>query len=543
MKLVNKLTAWHIGIAMAALAIGGLFGPLQKLEHIGVDLYRPLRAIGIRSYYQGLSLHGVLNALVWTTFFITGFLTYTTVVGLKRDLKNPKISIAALIVMVLGLLITAFPLLTNQASVLYTFYPPLKASSLFYIGLTIVVVGSWVVGLSLYLTLIAWRKENPGVNTPFLALGSVLTMAMWQFATLGVAGEMLGLLIPWSLGWVEGTDPQLARTLFWFTGHPLVYFWLLPAYLSWYAMVPKQAGGKMFSEPLARLVFWLFLLLSTPVGFHHQYTDPGVPAGWKAFHAILTYAVFFPSMVTAFSVIASLEIGGRNRGGKGLLGWIRTLPWKDPSFVAQTFAMILFAFGGIGGLVNASYNINLAVHNTMWVPGHFHLTVGSAVTLTFFGISYWLVPKLSGKPLYSAKVGLWQAWTWFIGMLLMSNALHILGLNFNVPRRSALGLAPYMSDAWAPFLTEAVIGALILLVSGALYYVNIFGTVFSKKKLEKDIEVPIAEPLDPTPAPKWLDNWKPWLIGTVLLLIISYGPVLVASIANIQLNAPGFRVW
>ena len=93
-------------------------------------------------------------------------------------------------------------------------------------------------------------------------------------ASLGIAAEMLFLLIPWSLGWVKGTDPLLGRTLFWFTGHPIVYFWLLPAYVSWYGMLPKQAGGKLFSDPLARLAFWLFLVLSIPVGLHHQFTDP-----------------------------------------------------------------------------------------------------------------------------------------------------------------------------------------------------------------------------------------------------------------------------
>ena len=57
--------------------------------------------------------------------------------------------------------------------------------------------------------------------------------------------ELLWLVIPWSLGLTDATDPQLARTYFWFTGHPLVYFWLLPAYVSWYGMLPKQAGGKL----------------------------------------------------------------------------------------------------------------------------------------------------------------------------------------------------------------------------------------------------------------------------------------------------------
>ena len=228
-KTEDKIAAWHIGIAMLALSIGGLFGPLQKLEHVGIDLYRPLRELGIRSYYQGLSLHGVLNALVWTTFFITGFLTFATVRSLGRRLRYPRMSWAALIMMVLGLLLAGQALLANEASVLYTFYPPLKASTLFYIGLTLVVVGSWVVGYSLYFTYGAWRKQNPGEQTPFIALASLITMVMWQIATLGVAGEILGLLLPWSLGLVEGTDPQFARTLFWFTGHPLVYFWLLPA--------------------------------------------------------------------------------------------------------------------------------------------------------------------------------------------------------------------------------------------------------------------------------------------------------------------------
>jgi cytochrome c oxidase subunit 1 len=68
--------------------------------------------------------------------------------------------------------------------------------------------------------------------------------------------------------------------------------------------------------------------------------------------------------------------------------------------------MLLFAFGGISGLVNASYNVNLVVHNTSWVSGHFHLTNGSAVTLTFIGITYWLVSYLTGRQLWSTKVAL-----------------------------------------------------------------------------------------------------------------------------------------
>ena len=187
-------------------------------------------------------------------------------------------------------------------------------------------------------------------------------------------------------------------------------------------------------------------------------------------------------MLTAFTVVASLEIGGRARGGTGLLGWIPKLPWGDPSYAAQNLAMILFAFGGIGGLTNASYDLNLAIHNTSWVPGHFHTTLGSAVTLTFFGIAYWLVPKLSGKQLWSRKVGLWQAWTWFVGMLLMSNGLHILGLNFGMPQTDMILQAnEYVGADWNPLLIEAAIGGIILGISGLLFYANMLALCFPRR--------------------------------------------------------------
>jgi heme/copper-type cytochrome/quinol oxidase subunit 1 len=244
----------------------------------------------------------------------------------------------------------------------------------------------------------------------------------------------------------RGTDPLLARALFWFTGHPIVYFWLLPAYISWYTLAPRQAGGKLFSDPLARTSFLLFLILSTPLGFHHQYTDPGIHTGWKLVHAFLTFAVFFPSLLTFFNVVASLESGARARGGRGWFAWFAKLPWGDPSLAAQVLAMLLFTFGGIGGLINASYNLNLVVHNTAWIVGHLHLTVGTAATLTFMGVSYWLVPHLTGHALWSRRLALWQVWLWFGGMIVFSNTLHRLGL-MGMPRRTMIGAVPYIQPS------------------------------------------------------------------------------------------------
>ena len=540
-KSEKSFISLHLLFAFIALGIGTFFGPLQAFEYSGVDFYPYLEPI-IQSYYQGLTLHGVLNALVFTTFFITGFLTLTTIYGLKRPLKYPVLNRVGFWTMVVGLVMAAVPILLNQASVLYTFYPPLKANGFFYLGLTLVVVGSWIEGYGFIFTWREWRKENPGTRTPLMTFGGLITMVMWQLATLGIAVEILTMLLPWAFGWIDGTDPQLARTYFWFTGHPLVYFWLLPAYVSWYAMLPKLAGGKLFSDSLARISFWMFLLLSVPLGIHHQFVDPGVPAGWKYIHAILTYSVFFPSMLTAFTVIASLERAGRARGGKGLLGWIPKLPWGNPAVSGQLLAGILFFFGGIGGLTNASYNINLVIHNTAWVSGHFHLTVASAVALSFMGISYWLVPYLRGKRLWSRKWAVIQTWLWFVGMLIFSNAMHVLGL-LGAPRRTPLGEAPYIPEEWSGHLLRTSIGGAILMVSAYMFLYNIARTWWSKKLNAgpgEETEIPVAESVHPAQeTPAKLDWWTPWLVGTIALILVAYGPQLIEQIGNIDLSSPG----
>ena len=201
---------------------------------------------------------------------------------------------------------------------------------------------------------------------------------MWDIATIAVAIEVLGMLLPASLGLIKVTDPQLGRVLFWFFGHPLVYFWLVPAYISWYTMLPRQAGGKLFSDNLARVAFIMLLVFSIPVGVHHLFADPGVSEVSKFIQTILTMIVAVPSFMTAFNIGASLEYAGRQNGGKGLLGWIWKQKWNDPVVAAQLIAMLVFATGGMSGMINASAQLNIAVHNTSWVTGHFHTTLGTA---------------------------------------------------------------------------------------------------------------------------------------------------------------------
>jgi cytochrome c oxidase subunit 1 len=537
----GRLASANLAVALLALLGGVLTGLAQALEHAGINIY-PALAPAVQSYYHGLSLHGVLNVLVWTTFFICGFLPFITVEALGTPLASPRLGWVTFWLMVGGLLLAAVPLVGNAATVMFTFYPPLKAHWAFYIGLTVVVVGTWLVTLNLALTWRAWRRAHPGARTPLPAFMALVTFAMWTLASLGIAAEMLFMTIPWSLGLIAGTDALLARVLFWFTGHPIVYFWLLPAYLSWYTLVPRQVGGRLFSDPLARASFLLFLVLSTPLGFHHQYTDPGIHEGWKLVHAFLTFAVFFPSLLTFFNVVASLESGARARGGKGWVAWFGRLPWGDPSVAAQVLAMILFAFGGIGGLVNASFSLNRLVHNTAWIPGHLHLTVGTAVTLSFMGITYWLVPMLRGRALWSRRLALTQVWSWVVGMVIFSNALHRLGL-MGMPRRTMIGVAPYIQPEWKPILPLVGIGGALLTVSALLYFLNLALTLVASRE-DYPHGIPFAEAMSGSDhAPAIFDRWRPWLALAVVLIVLAYGPSLARLIATTPFDAPGMRVW
>src|SRR5437773_1207507 len=300
-------------------------------------------------YYRSVTAHGTLMALVFTTFFIMAFGYVVAERTLGRPLPHRGLAWTGFWVALAGTLAAVAAILSGKATVLYTFYPPLKAHPAFYIGATLLVVGSWIWGFVVIRSYLLWKREHVGQPAPLALHGTLATVIVWLIATVGVAAEMLFLLIPWSLGFTKTVDPELARMLFWYFGHPLVYFWLLPAYVVWYTVLPRVAGGKLFSDPLARLVFVLFIILSTPVGFHHQFMDPGIPAAWKLFHAILTFGILFPSFVTAFTVTASLEVAGRMHGATGLLDWLKRLPWGDPLVASVLLSMLLFAVGGIGG--------------------------------------------------------------------------------------------------------------------------------------------------------------------------------------------------
>jgi cytochrome c oxidase subunit I len=531
----DRLALAHIGVSVIAFGVASFMALMQALSRAGLDL--PWRSPVV--FYLSVTAHGVLMALVFTTFFIMGLGVVFTTASLDRSLRWPRFAWVGFWVAVVGTLATVYAILSGQATVLYTFYPPLAAHPAFYIGLTLVVVGSWIWCATLVGTYLGWRRAHPGTPAPLAMFAMLATIAVWCIATIGVAAEMLLLLIPWSLGFVETIDPLLARMLFWYFGHPLVYFWLLPAYAVWYLVAPRIAGGKLFSDPLTRMVFALFIVMSTPVGFHHQFMDPGISAGWKMLHTLLTFGILFPSLVTAFTVTASLELAGRARGGKGLFGWIWQLPWGDPLVASVLLAMVVFALGGIGGAVNASFQLNSVIHNTAWIQGHFHLTVGTASALTFMGTAYWIVPKLLGRDLELVPLAKVQPYLWFVGMLLFSITNHITGL-MGMPRRvfeTSYGGSPVAAQ-WEAFTLVSALGGTLLFISAAFFMLVMVFTVFMGRRAEQPA-IEFAEPLrGPATSLTVFDRLPWWLLAAAVLVLVAYAYPLIHHLGMTRFGSP-----
>ncbi|MFD1705190.1 b(o/a)3-type cytochrome-c oxidase subunit 1 [Siminovitchia sediminis] len=547
-KSDRQLALWNIGISYIAFIIGTFCGLLQVfIRNDKLQLPKFL------DYYQILTAHGVLLALVFTTFFIFAFL----IAGMSKTLGSfgPRVRFflwLGLWVTAIGTTLATAMIISGEASVLYTFYAPLKASGWFYVGLALLIVGTWFTSFALLGHYLVWKKQNKGKFSPLFAYMTVATLLLWIIACLGVVTTVLFQYIPWSFGWTETINVELSRSLFWYFGHPLVYFWLLPAYMAWYVVMPKIIGTDVFSDSLARFSFVLFILFSFPVGFHHQLTEPGIDSFWKFLQVVLTFMVVVPTLMTAFSMFATFETSGRKKGATGLFGWFKKLPWKDVRFTSLFIAMLFFIPGGAGGIVNASFQLNELVHNTLWVVGHFHITVGTPVAMTFMGVTFWLVPYLTGRtfPKYLQKLAHIQIFSWAVGMLLMSTAQHLLGL-LGAPRRTAYSgynghesALEWFQGILSNHVTMAIGGTILFFSAMLLVYIvaNLMFVTPKAATEEEAVEFPIAKS-DTSHTAKLLENWGLWVGIALALILMAYAMPLTEMIQHSPPGSRGFITW
>jgi len=514
----SRLALYHYWVAFAAFLPAVALGAWQMLMRSPL----PAPLDDPNAYYTSVTLHGTAMAYVVTTFFAMGFGYAVAATSLGRPIRGVTAAWVGFAVCLAGTLMAVVIVLSGRATVLYTFYPPLLGSVWYYLGTLLLVGGSmiWVV-LMIY-NMVTWKRDNPGQPVPLPMFAITATALLWAWTASGVTIELVGIVLPTALGLTTQIDAGLARTLFSVTLHAIVYFWLMPAYIAFYTLVPQAAGGRLYSDTMGRLTFIMFLVFSLPVGLHHLFADPEHGSGFKFLQSFLTFFVALPTLLTVFSVSASLEIAGRLRGGRGLLGWIPALPWHEPMVLAVALSLVMLGLGGFGGLVNMSYAMNSMIHNTSWVTAHFHLIFGGAVVIMYFAIAYEMWPRITGKPLRSKALARWQLWLWFAGMMIATIPWHLTGL-MGQPRRVAIFdyNDPFVARM-GPLVIISVIGGMILLVSAILLIVILVRSQLGEKHLATPLRYALAVN-PPRYVPASLNGFAMWNAILVVLMVVAYG--------------------
>ena len=513
----ERLVLAHIGLAFAMFAVAAVLGAWQMTVRSGLNVpYTP------ETYFASVTAHGTLMAYVMPTLFAMGFGYFVSVTALDRPLPSMRLAWIGFWLAAVGIVMAVVPIVMGKATVLYTFYPPLTGSVFYYLGVLLVVVGSWLWVALMIWSMTDWKRDNPSAAVPLAMYATVANAILWLWTTGGVAVELLFQVIPASLGWTQTIDVGLARTLFSWTLHPIVYFWLLPAYIAFYTMAPLTAGGRLYSDTMGRFSFVLFLLYSLPVGMHHLFMDPEHGTGFKFLQSMLTALVVAPTLLTIFTISASMEIAGRLRGGQGVFGWIGALPWDRPMVLATGLSFVLLGLGGLGGVVNMAYGMNAMIHNTSWVTAHFHLIFGGSVVMMYFAITYEIWPKLLGRQPLSVTPLRLQLGLWFVGILVTTLPWHALGL-FGEPRRVAT--FDYSNPAiayWAPWTLVSTVGGYIMLVSALLFIGNLAMLYRGPVEVDRRMRYALAAH-PPVRVPNALNGFALWNWLVLFLMVAAYG--------------------
>ncbi len=491
-------------------------------------------------YYRSVTAHGTVMAYVFPLLIAMGFGYAISELALEQPLIGRRWAWAGFGLAIVGTVMASVPIAIGQASVLYTFYPPLIGSPFYYLGIVLVVVGSWIWVALMAINLHAWKRDHPGATVPLAMFGNVAAACLWAWTSIGAAVEILVLILPVALGLKSTIDAGLSRVLFSWTLHAIVYFWLMPAYIAFYTIVPRAIGGRLYSDTMGRVAFVLFLVFSMPIGIHHLFADPEIGFGFKFMHAVVTGMVTVPTLLTVFTIVASMEIAARLRGGKGLVGWVRALPWDNPMMLAVTFSFVMLGLGGAGGLINMSYQLNETIHNTQWVTGHFHLIFAGAIVIMYFMLAYELWPQLIGCGPLSKTLIKAQLWSWFVGMLILTGPWHWVGI-LGMPRRMASFdyTDPTLHAMAWPVIVSVIGGA--VLVASALLFVGILATARKTAVAIPPFTFSVAVHM-PRRVPAALNGFGIWVALMVALTLVNYGFPIAQLVALEGTSVPAIPV-
>ncbi|MBF0127461.1 MAG: cbb3-type cytochrome c oxidase subunit I, partial [Magnetococcales bacterium] len=413
-KSAESLMKAHAVLAVVYLLVGGLFGLLVALTRTP-----SIHLLSAENFYLALSIHGTAILIFWVIFFEMAVLYFAGSTLLRVRPATPAIGWVGFLLMVIGSTLTMVAFFRGNSSVMFTSYVPMPAEPNFYLGLILFAVGA-LIGCFIFLgTLVVAKQEKTyDGSVPLVTFGALVAaiIAIFTIASGAV------ILIPtwlWSLGVINHIDPLMYRTIWWGMGHSSQQINVAAHVSIWYAIAAIVFGARPMSEKVSRTAFLLYILFLQLASAHHLLADPGLGTSWKVFNtSYAMYLAVLASMIHGLTVPGCIEVAQRKKGyTNGLFEWLRKAPWGNPVFSGMFISLIVFGFiGGITGVVMGTEQINLIIHNTIFVPGHFHATVAVGTTLAFMAISYFLIPVLFRRQLIWPTLCKWQPYIFGGGM-------------------------------------------------------------------------------------------------------------------------------
>jgi cytochrome c oxidase subunit I len=427
----ERLIKTHAVCAVVSLLIGAIAAVLLVLTR-----WQAVHLLPADWFYRILGVHGMSMLIFFIIFFEMAVLIFASTVLVNARQVAVRTTWAAFGLMLGGALMVEWMMWTGRADVLFTSYVPLRADPSFYLGVILFAVGTLVTVAIFFANLVVAKRERRYEGSVPLVVYGAITAAIIAVITLVHGAAIYIPTYLWSLGLME-VDPQVYRMIWWGLGHSSQQINVAAMVAIWYMLGALTVGAVVLNEKISRTAFVLYILFISMASAHHLLVDPGMGPAWKIVNtSYFMYMAVLASMIHGFTVPAGIELGMRLRGfTQGMFDWLRRAPWGDPGFSSLVLSLVVFGFvGGITGVTIGTEQINIIVHNTLRVPGHFHATVVSGTAMAFMGATYYLIPLIFQK-----KVAFWplakiQPYMFALGMLIFSLSMTFAG-SFGVPRR------------------------------------------------------------------------------------------------------------
>lgn len=518
-------------VAIIFLAVGGLFGILVALTR-----WPAVKLLPPDLFYLSLTAHGADALLCWILFFEMALLYFTSAILLGSRLAMPKWGWAQFWLMVIGAALANIAVLQGESSIMFTSYVPMKAAPHFYLGLILFAVGALIGCFVFFGTLVIAKEEKTYEGSVPLVTFGAITAAIIAVFTITSGAIILIPTFLWSVGLIQHIDPLIYKVVWWGMGHSSQQINVSVMVACWYAIAALLIGAKPLSEKVSRTAFLLYILFLQLACAHHLLVEPGLSSEWKIFNtSYAMYLAVLGSLIHGMTVPGAIEAAQRRRGfTNGVFEWLRKAPWGNPAFAGMFMSLVLFGFlGGISGVVMGTEQINIIMHNTLYVPGHFHGTVVAGTTLAFMAITYPVVELIFQKEIKFPTLAKLQPYFFGIGAG---------GLSVFMMGAGTLGVARRhgdmsFTDATMPYEFPAAafmmmglngIAALLAAAGGIFFVVVVVGSVFFGKPKTWEAE---AEAPAPTIAEAGSEP-HPNLPGTIVLV----GIFLVAFVLYYFVN-------